>query len=125
MRNDRKILIVVFLLGMAGEIGAATDLQPITMYLIDNTYSAIGITILLHSQLVMRSSQVRNSIQWNEEEINQMMAYFQAHSASASDTGTFKPHHYRTVAELIAPYRTSGRAKTAEHVRVKFRAVSK
>ena len=54
-----------------------------------------------------------------------MMVYLQDHASQADDGGNFKDSTYQAAATHIAPHHKSGPAKTAKHVKGKYKTVSK
>ena len=54
-----------------------------------------------------------------------MMEYLWDHTSQGGDGGNFKDSTYQAAATHIAPHHKSGLAKTAKHVKGKYKMVSK
>ena len=54
-----------------------------------------------------------------------MMMYLRDHASQAGDGGNFKDSIYQAPATHITPHHKSGPAKTAKHVKEKYKMVSK
>ena len=62
---------------------------------------------------------------WDKKETKQMMEYLWDHTFQAGDGSNFKDSTYQAAAMHITPLHKSGPAKTAKHVKGKYKTVSK
>ena len=62
---------------------------------------------------------------WDEKETEQMMEYLQDHASQAGDGDNPKDSTYQAATPHITPHHKNGPAKTAKHVKGKYKIVSK
>ena len=86
--------------------------------------AAAGAATLSFILLFMSDPACKNAV-WDKKETEQLMAYLQDHTSQAGDGGNFKDSTYQAAAMHITPHHKSGLAKTAKHVKGKYKTVSK
>jgi hypothetical protein len=71
----------------------------------------------------MSSTKSEKAI-WNEMETTALIAFLVEHKGEAGDGANFKEAMFKRAANAIAPYHTSGPAKTGKMCKTKWSSVS-
>ena len=86
--------------------------------------AAAGVATISFILLFMSEPTHENAV-WDEKETEQMIEYLRDHTSQAGDGGNFKDSTYQAAATHITPHHKNGPAKTAKHVKDKYKTVSK